>query len=145
MNLKKHHLFFAAIPIVLIYTLAWSNSALDIQMFDTYIVIAHSQLGIFVSILFGFFAFVYWLFEKKNIRLNKWLSVIHIIVTFVFFAFLLANVFRPYPFHYVEGTGAAAEYFQKACFVFYWLILLFVFGQLLFLVNVVIGILKGRT
>lgn len=132
MKLKYHHLFLTAIPIVLIYILLFSNSALDVQFHDTYFVITYFYIGIVMSILLAVFGVVYWWMKKKNFHLKKGMSIAHILLTFAFFAFLLFNIFRPVRNDYLNGAGL----------VFTNMVLLFILGQLLFLVNIGISIFE---
>ena len=142
MRFKIYHFLLFAILFVLVYTFRFSNSAFDIQMHDTYFVIACSHLGIAVSLILGFIALVYHFFDKKNIELNKWLTVIHVFVTLLFFYFLLTELFKPRSYHYVEPQRETIKFIQGLGRHLLEFILILSFAQIVFFINLVIGVLK---
>jgi len=85
MNLLKNRpyfLFWISIPFVwVIGNLEVGDSALDINVHDTYFVIANEHLVILISIYFGLVGLVYWIFNKLERRLSKWLNLIHTLIT----------------------------------------------------------------
>src|SRR5690606_36301779 len=54
---------------------------LDINVHDTYYVIEHGVISILISIIFGIIGLGYWIMQKANRRLSKWLNLIHIVLT----------------------------------------------------------------
>lgn len=68
---KPHQIFFSEIPIVLLIGYIKKDAALDINVHDTYYVIAYSHLAILISILFGIIGFGYWIIIKANRKLSK--------------------------------------------------------------------------
>jgi heme/copper-type cytochrome/quinol oxidase subunit 1 len=65
------------------------DKTLDINIHDTYIVIALFHLAVFISIIFGFLGFGYWLVIMLNRKLVNWLTIIHLIITVIGFCLIL--------------------------------------------------------
>ncbi|MBS7788293.1 hypothetical protein KIH23_13375 [Flavobacterium sp. CYK-55] len=54
------------------------NSVTDINVHDTYYVIAHGLIAEIFAIIFFLLGFGYWLFDKINRNLNQTLTIIHV-------------------------------------------------------------------
>lgn len=126
------------------------NSSLDIQLHDTYFVIAHFHLVMGVAAFFGMFAGIYHWFPKMFGRyMNNTLATIHFWVTFAG-AYLIF-----WPMHYEGLAGMPRRYFEFSnwiCFNqfgglnrFISIVAFIVFAaQFLFLVNFFYSIWRGR-
>ena len=126
------------------------NSALDIQMHDTYFVVAHFHLVMGASAFFGMFAGVYHWFPKMFGRMvDERLAYIHFWVTFIaiFCVFI--------PMHYMGIAGFPRRYYAYTGFdVFNIMTDLHTFisvsaiigfsVQFIFLFNFIYSIFKGR-
>jgi cytochrome c oxidase subunit 1 len=89
------------------------NSALDIQLHDTYFVVAHFHIVMGAASAFGFFAGIYHWFPKMFGRmLNGTLGQIHFWLTFVgvYLVFM--------PMHYIGIAGFPRRYYQFTSFDF---------------------------
>ncbi len=87
------------------------DSTLDINVHDTYFVIAHFHLVMGISALYGMFAGVYHWFPKMYGRmLNKKLGYIHFWVT----AICAYGVF--YPMHFIGLAGLPRRYYTNTAF-----------------------------
>ncbi|HUH51245.1 MAG TPA: cbb3-type cytochrome c oxidase subunit I [Flavobacterium sp.] len=87
------------------------DSALDINVHDTYFVIAHFHLVMGISALYGMFAGVYHWFPKMYGRMmNKNLGYIHFWVT----AVCAYGVF--FPMHFVGLAGLPRRYYTNTAF-----------------------------
>jgi cytochrome c oxidase subunit 1 len=87
------------------------DSTLDINVHDTYFVIAHFHLVMGISALYGFFAGVYHWFPKMFGRMmNKNLGYIHFWVT----AICAYGVF--YPMHFIGMAGLPRRYYTNSAF-----------------------------
>jgi cytochrome c oxidase subunit I len=87
------------------------DSTLDINVHDTYFVVAHFHLVMGISALYGFFAGVYHWFPKMFGRMmNKNLGYIHFWVT----AVCAYGVF--YPMHFIGMAGLPRRYYTNTNF-----------------------------
>ena len=146
MNSKKSryptYVFWGLIPILLIYSyLFLSPTGLDIQMHDTYFVIDLFHIRLFIVIYFGLIGFLYLKFEK--FKLIKAMTFIHVLITFLVMILLPFNPMSASSLFSVDRLGYFDAY-STANFYCTMAILILVFAQLLFLVNLFIGFLRGR-
>ena len=128
------------------------NSALDIQLHDTYFVVAHFHIVMGAASAFGFFAGVYHWFPKMFGRMmNQTQGQIHFWLTFVGIYLIF------FPMHYIGIAGFPRRYYQFTSFDFtkssFADLNMFIsiaagltfIGQFLFLWNVFYSIFKGKT
>jgi cytochrome c oxidase subunit 1 len=126
------------------------NNALDIQMHNTYFVVAHFHLVMGAAAFFGLFAGVYHWFPKMFGRMmDEKLGYIHfwLTLTCVYLIFM--------PMHYVGIAGFPRRYYQYTAYemfnqfgnlqAFMSLAAIVIFlSQLIFLFNFFYSIFKGR-
>jgi len=87
------------------------DSALDINLHDTYFVVAHFHLVMGISALYGLFAGVYhWFPRLFNKMLNKKLGYLHFWVT----AICAYGVF--FPMHFIGMAGLPRRYYTNSNF-----------------------------
>ena len=87
------------------------DSTLDINVHDTYFVVAHFHLVMGISALYGFFAGVYHWFPKMFGRMmNKTLGYVHFWVT----AVCAYGVF--FPMHFIGMAGLPRRYYTNSAF-----------------------------
>lgn len=122
----------------------------DVQLHDTYFVVAHFHYVIFASVILGTFAAVHWWFPKMFGRMmNETIGKIHAISTFVLFNIVFAPMFvlgfAGYPRRY-SGYGHI-EMFQG----YEWMTgfisaaaTLLVLTQLLFVFNFFYSLMAGK-
>ncbi len=91
------------------------DSALDINVHDTYFVVAHFHLVMGISALYGLFAGVYHWFPKmfQGRMMNKNLGYIHFWVT----AIGAYGIF--YPMHFVGMAGLPRRYYTNTYFPYF--------------------------
>lgn len=90
------------------------DSTLDIQVHDTYFVIAHFHLVMGISAAFGFFAGIYnWFPKMYGKMMNKTLGYIHFWVTIVG----VYGVF--FPMHFVGLAGLPRRYYTNSAFPYF--------------------------
>jgi cytochrome c oxidase subunit 1 len=124
------------------------NSAIDIQLHDTYFVVAHFHIVMGVAAFFGMFAGVYHWFPRFYGRfMNDTLGYIHFYIT------LIGGYAIFFPMHFM--TGLPRRYYTFSNFetfssfdglvVFISIAAMIVFlAQILFIVNFFYSIFKGR-
>jgi cytochrome c oxidase subunit 1 len=124
------------------------NSAIDIQMHDTYFVVAHFHIVMGVAAFFGLFAGVYHWFPKMFGRhLNDTLGQIH------FYGTLIGAYAIFFPMHFMTGIPrryARFDNFEFANnfadlnkFISIAAIVVFIL-QLMFCVNIIYSVFRGR-
>jgi cytochrome c oxidase subunit 1 len=126
------------------------NSTIDIQLHDTYFVVAHFHIVMGVAAFFGMFAGIYHWFPKMYGRyMNNTLGYIHFFVT------IICSYMIFWPMHYMGMTGVPRRYFQFDAFphfdkyqdinVFITVFALIGFAaNLLFVFNYFYSMYKGR-
>ena len=135
---NSHLIFWFSIPILLLIRITSNNQDLDINVHDTYIVFQPNELIIIISLLFGVIGIVYWLLKKLNRKLSKWLSLIHIFFTIggILLIWILSHFFNESPLEY--------EINDKIRTIIYIIVLLSIFGQIVFPINILIALLSKR-
>ncbi|MFI1745949.1 cbb3-type cytochrome c oxidase subunit I [Thalassobellus sediminis] len=133
---KPHLSFLLAIPIIMLFGILSGNNVLDINVHDTYYVIAYLHLATLVSILFGIIGIGYWIMLKTNRKLSKWLNLIHITLTFggIILIWILAQLFRESIMEYNFNNNLTLAIYSIALIIF--------FVQIIFPINLIKGIIK---
>jgi cytochrome c oxidase subunit 1 len=123
--------------------LSGSRSTFDIQLHDTYIVIARIHLCLWLAIVFGAFG----LFYHYNRRMGRILGLIHFGMT------VLGSLLFIWPYHGLAGMPRRyMDYGGYISFNGFWgyegvefgLLMLGALGQVVFLVNIVYSMVGGR-
>ena len=126
------------------------NSAIDIQMHDTYFVVAHFHIVMGVAAFFGMFAGIYHWFPKMFARyMNETMGKIHFWVT------MIGAYAVFWPMHYIGMAGVPRRYYSFDTFdafrhfgpmnEFITIAATVVFfAQLLFVINFFYSMYKGR-
>ena len=126
-----------------------ADSALDINIHDTYFVVAHFHIVMGVSAILGMLAGVYHWFPKLFLRhMNKTMGYLHFWITFI----CAYGVF--FPMHFLGLAGVPRRYYQNTAFPMFdnlqdinVLITIFAIiaacGQLIFLFNFFYSIFRG--
>lgn len=126
------------------------DSALDINVHDTYFVVAHFHLVMGVSAIYGMYAGIYHWFPKMYGRMmNKTLGYVHFWIT----AVAAYGVF--FPMHFIGLAGLPRRYYTNTNFPLFddlaninQVMTIFAIiggiGQLVFLVNFFMSIYKGK-
>jgi cytochrome c oxidase subunit 1 len=115
------------------------NSTLDIQVHDTYFVIAHTYIFGFWFILFGVFALIYGFAQRRGRPLGPWLGKVHFWISFLccfvllYFPALHVEGLRRIPRRYLDFSSGSSWYYLDG----FWqpIILAFIAAQVVFLGN----------
>ncbi len=126
------------------------NATIDIQLHDTYFVVAHFHIIMGIAAFFGMFAGVYHWFPKMYGRfMNETLAYIHFFITFI------GSYLIFWPMHYLGMSGvprryysfnefkAFAEYGDMNILITVAAIIVF-FTQFIFVINFFWSMKKGR-
>lgn len=143
-NNQSHLLFWVFAPLLLFFgVLEIGGSALDINVHDTYFVISNLHLCILISIYFGIVGLIYWWLKRRKRKLNKWLKLFHIIITIGGVLLLFPLVY--YLFNSIQSSYAVnLEKYYYLNLIIFVISILVLFGQLLFLINVLLGVFKSK-
>ncbi len=112
------------------------DTVLSINIHDTYYVIAYFHLTILISLLFGVIGLGYWIMQKGNRRLSKWLSWTHVGLTFggAFAVLILSQLYR--------GDIMEYEFNNNLNLTITLLLFIIILGQIIFPINIIHGLLK---
>lgn len=135
---KPHLIFLLAIPIITLIGILSGEAMLDINVHDTYYVIAYLHLTILISILFGIIGIGYWIMQKADRKLSKWLNWIHIGLTFggTLIVWILTKFYRTEIMEF--------EFNNNLTLIITLIILLVIVGQLIFPINIIYGLIKKK-
>jgi heme/copper-type cytochrome/quinol oxidase subunit 1 len=135
---KPHHLFFIAIPIILLIGYTSGKELLDYNLHDTYIVISSPHIAILISVPLGIMGSGYWIMSAANRTLSKWLTWAHLGPTFGGMLLILLVSF------FVREESKHYEWNDRLSNFILLLSTLIVFGQLFFPLNILYGLLKKK-
>lgn len=141
---KPHLIFLLAIPIIMLIGIFSGDTTLDINVHDTYYVIAYFYLTILISILFGIIGIGYWLMLTANRKLSKWLNLTHIVLT-------IGGIVTIILIPYLLNSRTESEYplfdgLATQNLIISIVAILIFFGQLIYISNLIIGIFnKNKT
>jgi len=146
MNLQKvkvYHLFWITALIILVIGISNPESTLDINIHDTYFIIAHFHVAVVFSLLFFLMGLGYWLVQKVlKKQLVKSLTLIHSLIViggFVFYWLLMLYIrlfpedkHDPFPSDlYRVNVIIASEFLLIICI-----------GIPIYIINLLIGIFR---
>ncbi len=136
---KPHLIFLIAIPIVMIVGILFIDATLDINVHDTYFVIAYFHFAALISILFAIIGVGYYLIQKSDRKLSKWLNSTHIGLTFggTIVVLILTQFYREDVMEY--------EFNNNLSLSILFVIFLMVLGQLIFPINIIYGLMNKKS
>ncbi|AXT57884.1 hypothetical protein D1815_19785 [Aquimarina sp. AD1] len=138
---KPYLLFWGIIPLLLLISYYEADQTLDVNIHDTYYVFSRQQLIILISILFGLTGFIYWLLERFNFKTVTLLNLLHLIFTI---GIILINNIQEFLVDYFLGKSYYTNSHVSNSSI--WLFILIIsIGQIIFVVNIFLAILKGRS
>ena len=134
---QPHQLFWGSILLIWLAVFLLPAEAIDIQFHDTYLVIAYYHVAIFLTILLAGIGLLYWFFRKK--QLIQWMTIFHTLISML--PILVLFIWNGFPSEdgvrdYIEGDAISRS-------IPYLILLLgFIFGQILFILNLLIALFK---
>ncbi len=135
---QPHQLFWASILLIWLAVLCLPTEAIDIQIHDTYFVIAYYHWALFLTIFLGGIGLLYWFFRKKG--MIRWMTIFHILITIIPTVFL----FIWYGFPTGKFANSYIETDKVGRVIGYWIIiLLFLLGQIFFIINLLKALFKS--
>ncbi|HMB63212.1 MAG TPA: cbb3-type cytochrome c oxidase subunit I [Eudoraea sp.] len=79
---KPHLIFLLSIPIIMLIGILSGNAVLDLNIHDTHYVIAYLHFATLIAILFGIIGVGYWIMQKTDRKLSRWLNWTHVGLSF---------------------------------------------------------------
>lgn len=129
-------IWYSVLFLIGLSIIGWNNT-IDIQLHDTYFVIASIHIGVLFSIYLGVIGIIYWLIRKK--KLADWMTVIHVVITISTFALIIITglIFQKV----IEGDF---ETFRTVNQILLVVILIALLSQLIFLTNLIFGLIRNK-
>jgi len=140
---KPYILLFIFELILLIYSLLRkNNNSLTINIHDVYYVIREIDLLILVISFVTFFSMVYLLFDFVKFKMILILSKIHVYGTTLMFLFFYILYYKMQIPVIPDKNFIFANYPKDYNFFIFIILLLIIFLQLLFLINIIVSLIK---
>ena len=137
-NLKLYFLLLLLSIAFLIGGFLSKDETLDINVHDTYYVVAYNHFYYLISIVTFLLFLVYWIFDKIKFDLIKSLSIVHV------FGTLLSVLGLCFPYHLIFTTPEFPLFddYNKVNLYLTISAILFVAFQQVFLLNILITLIK---
>ena len=138
---KPYLIFWGSIPILMLVGILYGDSVLYFNVHDTYFVIAYLHVALLIAVFFGILGIGYWMVHRTNRKLSKWLSMVHLVLTL---GGLIALFGVP---NLLDDRTAASPFpvfdqLERQNLMVMGITILLLVGQLLYLVNLTIGIFR---
>lgn len=134
---KAYKILWWTIPLVVLILLCGQEAAFEIQLHDTYLVVALWQIALFLAVTLAFIGGVYWLLREY--RLVVGLSLLHSIVTAQ--AFIGISIIVVCQGSYSSESMSILPVLESG---FKLLGLSAILAQLVLIVNIVIALVRGK-
>ncbi|WP_412465092.1 hypothetical protein [Flavobacterium mekongense] len=115
-----------------------SDEAFDINIHDTYFVIAQNQLYWLFSLFFFFFFMIYFILEKLRFQWQRLLELIHVYGT----VFFTLGMFFPYELIFKSPEFQLFDDYQRSNVYRSFFALFFLIAQILLIINIFVAIIK---
>lgn len=151
MKAKHIHIAYGLTALVLMLLSFFTGSTFDIQIHDTYIVIANWHIFILLAFLFGLYFIIAFLLYKKSRPMNKVLGAIHWLISIVGLitcAFLANSIINDKPTRYFDYSIYESDntysHSLDLNYMFGVVILILLITQLLYFTNFVLALIKPK-
>jgi heme/copper-type cytochrome/quinol oxidase subunit 1 len=138
---KPHLIFLILSPILFLVGYFSKKDTFDINIHDTYYVVEHSVVPITISLFFGIISFGYWLILKFNGKLSKILSITHILLT-IGGLLVIRILFELYREPKTESLLIDYNFNENLNMITLIISLIILFGQIIYPINLFIGLMK---
>ena len=143
---RPYLLFLTLIVILLSFGFYKRNETIDINIHDTYFVISWMYALIIISFIYGLLGLIYFTLLKLKFKLINWVTITHVLVSIIglFAIFILSKLIR----ESVPGDFTKLiddiDFNQKIGFGIWFSVFTVIGIQLLFFINVIYALIKGR-
>ncbi|WP_228853502.1 hypothetical protein [Aegicerativicinus sediminis] len=135
---KPHLVYLTAIPILILMGVFSGDASFDINIKDTYLIVSYLYLTLGIAILFGIIGIGYWMVHKAERKLSKWLTWTHIILT------LGGTLAIGILIQFNRTKSLGNDFNSNFTLAIYLILFLIVIGQLIFPINIIYGLAKGK-
>ena len=139
---KPHIFLWLSIPFMIIIGYADANENIDINIHDTYYVITNGHLLGFLCLYFAVLGLIYWAMIRSGLKPIGWMTITHLICTIdtLFFIWLISV------FDWFTYSGPEYVHIQgKQVMVMVYCLLLFLLGQVIFVLNLLITLIFRKS
>lgn len=141
---RPYNLLGLAGVLVILLSFFLADHTIDLHIYDTYYLIASSFLFTGIAILLMFFWIIYR--AADQVLYSKILTWVHVIVTLLALLFILIAASQMYAFNEPKyNSWTTINKFRSVNKLIMLASLVFGISQLLFAINIVGGMIKGRT
>ncbi len=125
------------IPWIMLLSLGGINRSLDFQLHDTFFVLATVHVGSALALILAIVGLIYWWMRDRS--LIKWMTLVHLASTIISSSLILlvSIVWK-------ASSPAHLADFQRINQALLGLIGILLVGQILFLINVNIALIRGK-
>lgn len=143
-KLKRLDLLFLLTGLLLLIPcLIFGGRRLDINLHDTYFVIASLHIGVLFFLIYGLFSLIYFLIRRHQ---NYILGLLHLFLGTPLFIHIILTTFffmGGAPGRYNANTDIDTAFDTTFVESIYIIITLFTLGQLLFLTNIILATINA--
>ena len=142
---KPYIVFWITIPFLILYGLL-SKGIISINVGHVYINIQKIHFGALISILNLIIGLGYWIMSRFKFRLSKKLSSLHITITILglVLIWIISFFFREISLEWYDSKLTDIGFNNMLDSTILILILIILIGQILYLINLLIGLIRTK-
>jgi len=144
---KPHFLFVALTLIILTCGFIKPNETFIFNIHDTYFVIKYSDLAIILSLFYGLLSIIYFALIKSSFSLVRWMTILHVVISIIGLILIcvLFQLIRDIKSGDFESLITDMNFNNKIIWSI-WISFFNIIGvQILFIINAITAIVKGRS